>query len=66
MDPGIHGLETYRQILDICPGQKALIVSGFAETERVHLAIQLGASAYVQKPYIIERIDPALKNALTG
>ena len=35
MDPGIDGLETYRRILGINPGQKAIIVSGFSETGRV-------------------------------
>ncbi|MBU1233511.1 MAG: response regulator, partial [Proteobacteria bacterium] len=29
MDPGINGYETYRQILEIRPQQKAILVSGF-------------------------------------
>ena len=29
MDPGIDGLETYEKILEVIPGQKAVIVSGF-------------------------------------
>ena len=37
MDPGIDGLETYRRILEICKDQKAIIVSGFSETDRVQL-----------------------------
>ncbi|MCX5843608.1 MAG: ATP-binding protein, partial [Deltaproteobacteria bacterium] len=35
MDPGIDGMETYRRVLEINPKQKAIIVSGFSETERV-------------------------------
>ena len=35
MDPGMDGLDTYRKILEIHPHQKAIIVSGFSETERV-------------------------------
>ncbi len=35
MDPGIDGLETYRRVLEINPKQKAIIVSGFSETDRV-------------------------------
>jgi YesN/AraC family two-component response regulator len=35
MDPGIDGLDTYRRILEISPGQKAVIVSGFSETDRL-------------------------------
>ncbi len=35
MAPGIDGLETYRRVLEINPKQKAILVSGFSETERV-------------------------------
>ena len=45
MDPGIDGLETYRQILEGHPGQRAVIVSGYSETERVREARKLGAGA---------------------
>ncbi|MBE9593015.1 MAG: response regulator, partial [Proteobacteria bacterium] len=51
MDPGIDGLETYKRILKLRPGQKAIIVSGFTETGRVREAQKLGAGAYVKKPY---------------
>ena len=64
MDPGIDGLETYQRILEICPGQKAIIVSGFSETERVKKAQRLGAGAYVRKPYRLERIGLAVRQEL--
>jgi len=64
MDPGIDGLETYRRILKIHPGQKALIVSGFAETERVTEAQKLGAGAYINKPFMLEQIGIAVKHEL--
>jgi PAS domain S-box-containing protein len=64
MDPGMDGLDTYRSILDIHPQQKAIIVSGFSETDRVHTARSLGAGAYVRKPYIIEKLGLAVKNEL--
>jgi len=64
MDPGIDGLETYRRILEIHPEQKAIIVSGYSETERVKSAQLLGAGESVRKPYQIERIGLAVKNAL--
>jgi DNA-binding NtrC family response regulator len=64
MDPGIDGLETYQRILEINPGQKAIIVSGFSETERVRKARALGASAYVRKPYRMESIGLAMRGAL--
>lgn len=60
MDPGIDGLETYKQILQIYPEQKAIIASGFSETWRVKEAQRLGAGAYVKKPYSIEKIGQAV------
>jgi CheY-like chemotaxis protein len=64
MDPGMDGLDTYRRIIEIRPGQRAIIVSGFAETERVVQAQSLGAGAYVRKPYIKERLGLAVRNEL--
>ena len=64
MDPGIDGLETYRRVLAINPKQKAIIVSGFSETERVKKALELGAGAYVRKPYILEKIGMAIRKEL--
>ena len=64
MDPGMDGLDTYRQILNSHPGQKAIIASGFSETGRVKEALKLGAGAYVQKPYTLEKIGSAVRNEL--
>jgi len=64
MDPGMDGLETYRRVLAVNPKQKAIIVSGFSETDRVKKALELGAGAYVRKPYLLERIGLAIKGEL--
>ena len=64
MDPGIDGLDTYKRIIEFHPGQKALIVSGFSETERVKEAQRLGAGAYVKKPYLLEKIGVAVRDEL--
>jgi len=64
MTPGIDGLETYQKIVEISPKQKAILVSGFSETERVREAQRLGAGAYVKKPYVMEKIGMALREEL--
>ena len=64
MDPGIDGKETYRRVLEIRPGQRALIASGFSETDRVLEAQQLGAGQYLKKPYTLERLALAVKQSL--
>jgi CheY-like chemotaxis protein len=61
MTTGIDGLETYKEILSIRPKQKAIIVSGFSETNRVKKIMDLGAGAYIKKPYSIESIGTAVK-----
>ncbi len=64
MEPGIDGLETYRRILKIRPGQKAVIASGFSETERVRKAQNMGAGAYIKKPYTMENLARAVRHEL--
>jgi len=49
MDPGIDGLETYKRIIKLYPGQKAIIASGFSETDQVKETQRLGAGEYVKK-----------------
>jgi PAS domain S-box-containing protein len=64
MDPGMDGLDTYRKVVALHPRQKAIIVSGYAETDRVREAQKLGAGAYVRKPYILERLGMAVRKEL--
>ncbi|MDH3568482.1 MAG: ATP-binding protein, partial [Desulfobacteraceae bacterium] len=56
MEPGMDGLDTYKKILEIHPHQKAIITSGYSETQRVKETQRLGATSYVKKPYLLEKI----------
>jgi CheY-like chemotaxis protein len=64
MDPGMDGLDTYRKILKLYPWQKAIIASGFSETNRVKKAQKLGAGQYIRKPYTLEKIGIAVRDEL--
>ena len=64
MDPGMDGLDTYKKILETHPGQKAIIASGFSETDRVKKVLSLGAGAYIRKPFLLEKIGVAVKKEL--
>lgn len=66
MDPGMDGLDTYRKITEMHPGQKAVIASGFSETDRVREAQRLGAGSYVKKPFLMEKLGMAIKTELRG
>jgi PAS domain S-box-containing protein len=64
MPGGMDGMETYMRILEIRPGQRAIITSGFSESERVKALQQMGAGAYVQKPYTLEKFGVAVRREL--
>jgi len=64
MDPGMDGLETYRKIIELHPGQKAIIASGFSDTDRVKEIQSLGAGAYIRKPFLLEKIGLSVKEEL--
>ena len=64
MEPGMDGLDTYKNILKIHPKQKVIISSGYSESDRVNDARNLGAGAYVKKPYVLEKLGMAVKKEL--
>ncbi len=64
MDPGINGRETYERVIKIHPNQKAVIASGFAETDEVREAQRIGAGRFVKKPFTLEKIGFAIKYEL--
>jgi signal transduction histidine kinase len=64
MAPNIDGLETYKRIIKIHPGQKAIVVSGFSESDAVKEAQNLGAGQYLKKPYTVETLGTAVKEEL--
>ncbi|KAB2890908.1 MAG: response regulator [Desulfobulbaceae bacterium] len=64
MSPGISGRETYERITRLHPGQKALIVSGYAETEDVRETLRLGAAAFLKKPLMIHDLATTIHSIL--
>jgi CheY-like chemotaxis protein len=64
MPDGIDGAETLRRAMEINPSQKAIIVSGFAENQRVQEALRLGASEFIRKPLTFKSIAQAVRRAL--
>jgi two-component system cell cycle sensor histidine kinase/response regulator CckA len=66
MPPGIDGLETWRRIKSLHPSQKAIIASGYSETERVRKAMELGAARYIRKPYTLATLAKVVREVLQG
>lgn len=64
MHPGMNGLRSYEEIKKIQPDQKAIITSGYSESNEVLLAKQLGVKAFIGKPYTLEEIGHVVKKIL--
>lgn len=64
MEPGLNGYQTYKEISELHPGQKAIIVSGFSESNDVKATLQLGANEFIKKPYSIELLGRTVKSVL--
>src|SRR5581483_6326209 len=61
---GIDGAETYCRLCDAFPGQRAVLLSGFAETDRVRLAQSRGAGPYVRKPVGLDHLALVVRQVL--
>jgi PAS domain S-box-containing protein len=66
MEPGMNGRQTYEEILKLYPSQKAIIASGFSESDDVTAALQLGADGFIKKPYSMDLLGRSVKKALAG
>jgi hypothetical protein len=60
----LDGLDTYRRLIEIVPGQKAIIVSGFSVTDRIKEALSLGVGQFIQKPFTVEELGKAIRREL--
>lgn len=66
MHPGINGRQTYERIIEMYPGQKAIIISGFAEDEDVKETLRLGAGSFLKKPLVIHELAMAIQSELSS
>ncbi|MBN2706884.1 MAG: transporter substrate-binding domain-containing protein [Deltaproteobacteria bacterium] len=66
MSPGLNGRQTFAEIIKFRPEQKALIVSGFSNSEDVESALDAGAGKFIKKPYLLRQLAEAVKEILAG
>lgn len=64
MPNGIDGTEAYRQIIQYNPNQKAIIVSGYADSKRVQEARNLGINMFIHKPITQEVLGKAIRKEI--
>lgn len=60
MEPGIDGLETLKRAQNIRAETAAIMMSGYAMTEMVEQALELGAHHFLQKPYGLNELATVL------
>jgi DNA-binding NarL/FixJ family response regulator len=61
----MNGRETYEAVVRIRPAQKAIIASGFSQSDEVKEAQRMGVDRLLKKPYTIQKLGQAVAAALT-
>jgi signal transduction histidine kinase/ActR/RegA family two-component response regulator len=62
--PGIGGVKCLRQIINLNPEAKVIIISGYLSNGRIEKAMSLGAKAFLTKPYSIEDLWTTVRTTL--
>ncbi len=64
--PGINGGELVRRLMERRPTLPVIVMSGYAEDERMRRGITSGAVRFLQKPFDVGALEQALRAALGG
>ena len=62
--PGIDGLQVLSSVKRVSPNTLVIVITAYSSTEDAVLAMKQGALDYITKPFEIEKIKLAIKNAL--
>ena len=58
--PGVTGLEVLRSIRDVDPRSRVVLMSGHATIDSAVMAVKLGATDYLTKPFDLQRLRQLL------
>lgn len=64
MEPGMNGSQTFQKIIETHPSQRAIIASGFSESNDVKTALELGVGGFVKKPYSMTQLGQTIKEVI--
>jgi DNA-binding NtrC family response regulator len=62
--PSFNGIQVLKEARMRSPDSRGIIVTGFGDRESTTEAIKLGVSDYLHKPFRIEELDLAIRNAI--
>ena len=60
--PDSNGLDLLKSIVAACPDSKVVVCSSIGEALVIRKALDLGAKAFIQKPFTPEKVAEVLKN----
>lgn len=64
--PVSSGAEVYPQLKELRPEMKVIVCSGYAEDQVSQKLLELGANAFVPKPFRLEALAPTIRKVLDG
>lgn len=64
--PGMDGIETLRELKRVNQADKVIMMTAYGELELVNQAKELGAYAYITKPFDIVALCTIISNQLTS
>jgi len=62
--PRMGGKETYRRLKELNPRLKVVVSSGFSRHGQAHDLLEMGADAFVQKPYRPDDLAAVVRRTL--
>lgn len=63
--PGMDGIETLRELKNIHQAEKVIMMTAYGELGLVNIAKELGAHAYVTKPFDIIELCTMISNVIS-
>ena len=62
--PGMGGQKCFEEILKMAPHQSVIIASGYSANGQTKTTLELGAKAYLKKPYELESMLLLIRDVL--
>ncbi|WP_040952860.1 response regulator [Gorillibacterium massiliense] len=63
---GMDGIETTKQVMDICPDCKVIVLTSYLDDEKMYPVIEAGAFSYLLKTSRASEIAQAIRSAAKG
>jgi PAS domain S-box-containing protein len=62
--PRLGGRKTFERLLEIDPGVRVMLSTGYSESEESEALLERGVAGFIQKPYSVESLLAAVRSVL--